>query len=45
MLVDDPEREDEGDLLLAAEFVRPEHFTLMAEKCRTLITLRWRRSG
>ena len=39
MLVDDPEREDEGDLLLAAEFARPEHFTLMAEKCRTLITL------
>lgn len=38
MLVDEADREDEGDLVLAAEFVGPDHFTLMAEKCRTLIT-------
>ncbi len=39
MLVDEADREDEGDLVLAAEFARPEHFTLMAARCRTLITL------
>ena len=39
MLVDEPDREDEGDLVVAAEFARPEHFTLMAERGRTLITL------
>ena len=39
MLVDEADREDEGDLVLATEFARPRHITLMAERCRTLITL------
>gem|GEM_PF-2121300 len=39
MLVDEADREDEGDLVLATEFARPPHITLMAERCRTLITL------
>lgn len=37
LLLDSPDREDEGDLLVAAEFVLPEHLTFMAENCRTLI--------
>ncbi len=39
MLVDEADREDEGDLVVAAEFVEARHFTLMAERCRTLATL------
>ena len=39
MLVDEADREDEGDLVVAAEFAEARHFTLMAERCRTLATL------
>jgi 3,4-dihydroxy 2-butanone 4-phosphate synthase / GTP cyclohydrolase II len=39
VLVDDPGRENEGDLCFAAEFARPELIALMMRDCRGLICL------
>jgi len=39
MLLDNEDRENEGDLVMAAEFVQPEHITFMAESCRTIVCL------
>jgi 3,4-dihydroxy 2-butanone 4-phosphate synthase / GTP cyclohydrolase II len=39
ILVDDEDRENEGDLIIAAEFVRPEHVNFMAIHGRGLICL------
>jgi 3,4-dihydroxy 2-butanone 4-phosphate synthase/GTP cyclohydrolase II len=39
ILVDDESRENEGDLILAAEFVTPEAINFMASKARGLICL------
>ncbi len=39
VLVDDENRENEGDLVLAAEFVTPEHINFMARFGRGLICL------
>src|SRR5207302_3609815 len=39
ILVDDAERENEGDLVLAAEFVTPEAINFMAKHARGLICL------
>src|SRR3954463_12194290 len=39
ILVDDAERENEGDLVLAAQFVTPEAINFMAKYARGLICL------
>jgi len=39
VLVDDENRENEGDLVLAAEFTTPEHINFMAKHGRGLICL------
>jgi 3,4-dihydroxy 2-butanone 4-phosphate synthase / GTP cyclohydrolase II len=39
IVVDSPDRENEGDFIMAAEWVTPEAVTFMAEQARTLITL------
>jgi len=39
VMVDDPDRENEGDIVVAAEKVTPEHITMMATKGRGLICL------
>lgn len=39
ILVDDEDRENEGDLIIAAEFIRPEHVNFMAIHGRGLICL------
>ncbi len=37
VVVDDPDRENEGDLVMAAEFVTPEAVNFMAKEARGLI--------
>ena len=39
ILVDEEDRENEGDLVLAAEFATPEHINFMAKHGRGLICL------
>lgn len=39
ILIDDEDRENEGDLIIAAEFVKPEHVNFMAVHGRGLICL------
>ncbi len=39
ILVDDPDRENEGDLVLLAEFVTPEAINFMAKEARGLICM------
>ena len=39
ILVDDEDRENEGDLVFAAELVTPEHINFMATHARGLICL------
>ena len=39
VLVDDEDRENEGDLVMAAEFVEPQHIAFMASQGRGLICL------
>lgn len=39
ILIDDEDRENEGDLILAADFVSPEHINFMAKHGRGLICL------
>src|SRR3989442_13480633 len=39
ILVDDADRENEGDLVLAAQFVTPEAINFMAKNARRLICL------
>ncbi len=39
ILVDDRNRENEGDVVVAAEFITANAITFMAEHCRTLITI------
>ncbi|MEE2923606.1 MAG: bifunctional 3,4-dihydroxy-2-butanone-4-phosphate synthase/GTP cyclohydrolase II [bacterium] len=39
ILVDDPDRENEGDICMAAEFVTPEAINFMAKEARGLICL------
>ncbi|MDR3389242.1 MAG: 3,4-dihydroxy-2-butanone-4-phosphate synthase [Rudaea sp.] len=39
VIVDDEDRENEGDLIMAAEKVRPEHINFMAREARGLICL------
>lgn len=39
VLVDDEDRENEGDIVLAADFVKPEHINFMAKEARGLICL------
>lgn len=39
ILVDDEDRENEGDLVLAADFVTPEAITFMAREARGLVCL------
>src|SRR2546428_13908250 len=39
ILVDDADRENEGDLVLAAQFVTPEAINFMAKNARGLICL------
>lgn len=39
VILDDEDRENEGDLIMAAELVRPEHINFMAREARGLICL------
>ena len=39
ILVDDRNRENEGDVVVAAEFITANAITFMAEHCRTMITI------
>ena len=39
ILVDDRDRENEGDVIVAAEFITANAITFMAEHCRTMITI------
>ncbi|MCC6560040.1 MAG: 3,4-dihydroxy-2-butanone-4-phosphate synthase, partial [Xanthomonadales bacterium] len=39
VMLDDEDRENEGDLLMAAELVRPEDINFMAREARGLICL------
>ena len=39
ILVDDEDRENEGDLVVAAEFISPEHINFMAKHGRGLVCL------
>ncbi|WP_129599109.1 bifunctional 3,4-dihydroxy-2-butanone-4-phosphate synthase/GTP cyclohydrolase II [Anaerophilus nitritogenes] len=39
VVIDDEDRENEGDLLMAAEFVKPEHINFMAKHARGLICM------
>ncbi len=39
IIMDDEDRENEGDIVMAAEFVRPEHINFMARYARGLICL------
>lgn len=39
ILVDDRTRENEGDVVVAAEFITANAITFMAEHCRTMITI------
>ena len=39
ILMDDEDRENEGDLIMAAECVQPEHITFMATEARGLICM------
>ena len=39
ILIDDRTRENEGDVVVAAEFVTANAITFMAEHCRTMITI------
>lgn len=39
ILVDDEDRENEGDLVVAAELVTPDHIAFMAKKARGLVCL------
>ncbi|HEY4055355.1 MAG TPA: 3,4-dihydroxy-2-butanone-4-phosphate synthase, partial [Kofleriaceae bacterium] len=39
ILVDDEDRENEGDLVFAAELITPEHINFMATHARGLICL------
>ena len=39
ILVDDEDRENEGDLLVASEFITPEHINFMSKFGRGLICL------
>lgn len=39
VLVDDVDRENEGDVVVAAEFITADAITFMAEQCRTFITV------
>ena len=39
IMVDDEDRENEGDLVLAAECVTPQHINFMAKEARGLICL------
>ena len=41
IVMDDEDRENEGDLVIAAEHVRPEHINFMARYGRGLICLLW----
>ena len=45
ILVDDEDRENEGDIAIAAEFVTPEIINFMAIHARGLICMPWRRTG
>ena len=50
ILVDEEDRENEGDVVLAAEFVTPEAINFMVKHCRGLVCLtlteeRCRQSG
>ena len=39
ILVDDEDRENEGDLVIAADFINPDHINFMAKHGRGLICL------
>ena len=39
IVADDEDRENEGDLIISAEFVTPELINFMAKECRGLICL------
>lgn len=39
ILIDDRDRENEGDVIVAAEFVTADAITFMTEHCRTMITI------
>lgn len=39
VILDDEDRENEGDLIMAAELVKPEHINFMAKEARGLICL------
>lgn len=39
IVIDDESRENEGDLLVAAQFVKPEHINFMAKEARGLICM------
>lgn len=39
IVIDDESRENEGDLLVAAQFVKPEHINFMAREARGLICM------
>ena len=39
IVADDEDRENEGDLILSAEFVTPEFINFMTKECRGLICL------
>ena len=41
IMVDDEDRENEGDLIVAGEFVTPEVINFMARFCRGLICVPW----
>ena len=42
VVVDDERRENEGDLICAAQFATPEQINFMATEARGLICLAWR---
>ena len=39
IVADDEDRENEGDLIISAEYVTPEFINFMAKECRGLICL------
>jgi 3,4-dihydroxy 2-butanone 4-phosphate synthase/GTP cyclohydrolase II len=39
IVIDDESRENEGDLLIAAQFIKPEHVNFMAKEARGLICM------
>jgi 3,4-dihydroxy 2-butanone 4-phosphate synthase/GTP cyclohydrolase II len=39
IVVDDPDRENEGDIVMAAELVKPEHVNFITKEARGILCL------